>query len=223
METLENDGKTVMLIAVDSQVAGLVAVADTVKEEAKEAVQALQKMGIQVTMLTGDNSRTAHAIAKQVGIDRVVADVLPDEKVDEVKRLQKDGALVAMVGDGINDAPALAQANIGIAIGTGTDVAAEASDITLIKGNLMGVVQAIQLSRSTFGIIKQNFIYAFVFNGLGLPFAAIGLLSPVLASLAMAISSMIVVGNSLRLRRVVAKQLFSPVVIQSEGKLTVSN
>jgi Cu+-exporting ATPase len=222
METLENDGKTVMLIAVDSQVAGLVAVADTVKEEAKEAVQALQKMGIQVTMLTGDNSRTAHAIAKQVGIDRVVADVLPDEKVDEVKRLQEDGALVAMVGDGINDAPALAQANIGIAIGTGTDVAAEASDITLIKGNLMGVVQAIKLSRSTFGIIKQNFIYAFLFNGLGLPFAAIGLLSPILASLAMAISSMIVVGNSLRLRRVVAKRLFSPLAVDPKRNVFVA-
>lgn len=208
MEALEHEGKTVMLIAVDGQIAGLIAVADTVKEEAKEAVQTLQQMGIHVTMLTGDNERTAAAIARQVGMDRVVANVLPDQKVEEVVRLQKDGALVAMVGDGINDAPALAQSNIGIAIGTGTDVAAEASDITLIQGNLMGVVQAIQLSRSTFAIIKQNFIYAFIFNGIGLPFAALGLLSPVLASLAMAISSMIVVGNSLRLRRVVSKRLF---------------
>jgi Cu+-exporting ATPase len=223
MEILENEGKTVMLIAVEGQVAGLIAVADTVKEEAKEAVRKLQEMGIQVTMLTGDNQRTAHAIARQVGIDRVVAEVLPEEKVDEVKRLQEGRALVAMVGDGINDAPALAQADIGIAIGTGTDVAAEASDITLIKGNLLGVVQSIQLSRSTFGIIKQNFIYAFVFNGMGLPFAAVGLLSPILASLAMAISSMIVVGNSLRLRRVVAKRLFSPTAMESKGDITIAN
>jgi Cu+-exporting ATPase len=222
MEHLENDGKTVMIMSVDGKVAGLIAVADTVKEEAKEAVQSLQQMGIEVTMLTGDNERTANAIAKQVGISRVVANVLPEEKVDEVKRLQEGGALVAMVGDGINDAPALAQANIGIAIGTGTDVAAEASDLTLIKGNLMGVVQAIKLSRSTFGIIKQNFIYAFLFNGLGLPFAAIGLLSPILASLAMAISSMIVVGNSLRLRRVIAKRLFSQPVIESKGSIPVA-
>jgi Cu+-exporting ATPase len=222
MATLEHDGKTVMLLAVDGQVVGMIAVADTVKEEAREAVEALKKMGIQVTMLTGDNQRTAQAIARQVGIERVIADVLPDDKVNEVKSLQAGGSLVAMVGDGINDAPALAQANIGIAIGTGTDVAAEASDITLIKGDLIGVVQAIELSRSTFGIIKQNFIYAFVFNGLGLPFAAIGLLSPILASLAMAISSMIVVGNSLRLRRIAVKRFFAPNILNTKENMAAA-
>jgi Cu+-exporting ATPase len=209
MEKLEEIAKTVMLIAIDGQVEGLVAVADTVKEESKHAVQALQKMGIQVTMLTGDNRRTAQAVANELGIDRVIAEVLPDDKVNEVKKLQEGGNLVAMVGDGINDAPALAQANIGIAMGTGTDIAAESADVTLIKGNLSGVVQAIRLSREAYRIIKQNFVYAFIFNGLGLPFAAIGLLSPVLASLAMAVSSMIVVGNSLRLRRVAVRRLFA--------------
>lgn len=208
MEGLEAIGKTVMLIAIDGKIEGLVAVADTVKEEAKKAVKALQKMGVEVTMLTGDNRRTAQAIASELGIDRVISEVLPDDKVNEVKKLQEGGNLVAMVGDGINDAPALAQADIGIAMGTGTDIAAESADITLIKGNLSGVVQAIRLSGEAFRIIKQNFVYAFLFNGLGLPLAAFGMLSPVLASLAMAISSLIVVGNSLRLRRVAMKKLF---------------
>jgi Cu+-exporting ATPase len=209
MEKLEAIAKTVMLIAIDGKVEGLVAVADTVKEESKKAVEALQKMGIEVTMLTGDNRRTAQAVANELGIDRVIAEVLPDDKVNEVKKLQEGGDLVAMVGDGINDAPALAQANIGIAMGTGTDIAAESADVTLIKGDLSGVVSSIRLSREAFRIIKQNFIYAFIFNGLGLPFAAVGLLSPVLASLAMAVSSMIVVGNSMRLRNVATKKLFT--------------
>lgn len=209
MEKLEALAKTVMLIAIDGKIEGMVAVADTVKEESKQAVKALQQMGLQVSMLTGDNQRTAEAIARELGIDRVIAEVLPDDKVSEIKKLQEGGQLVAMVGDGINDAPALAQADIGIAMGTGTDIAAETADVTLIKGNLRGVVQAIRLSSEAFRIIKQNFIYAFLFNGLGLPFAAVGMLSPVLASLAMAVSSLIVVGNSLRLRRVAVRKLFA--------------
>jgi Cu+-exporting ATPase len=208
MERLEAMAKTVMLIIIDGKVEGLIAVADTVKEESKEVVKALQNMGISVTLLTGDNRRTAEAIAKELGIDRVIADVLPDDKVKEVMKLQEGGQLVAMVGDGINDAPALAQANIGMAMGTGTDIAAEAADVTLLTGDLRGVVHAIGLSREAFRIIKQNFIYAFLFNGIGLPFAAAGLLSPVLASLAMAVSSLAVVGNSLRLKRVAARKLF---------------
>jgi Cu+-exporting ATPase len=211
MEKLEAIAKTVMLISIDGKVEGMVAVADTVKDESKQAVKALQQMGLEVTMLTGDNKRTAEAIAKELGIGRVIAEVLPDDKVNEVKKLQEGGKLVAMVGDGINDAPALAQADIGIAMGTGTDIAAETADVTLIRGNLIGVVQAIRLSSEAFRIIKQNFVYAFLFNGLGLPFAAVGMLSPVLASLAMAISSLIVVGNSLRLRRVAARKLFQEV------------
>jgi P-type E1-E2 ATPase len=166
-------------------------------------------MRLEVTMLTGDNRRTAQAVADELGIDRVIEEVLPNDKVSEVKKLQEGDQLVAMVGDGINDAPALAQANIGIAMGTGTDIAAESADVTLIKGDLSGVVQSIRLSREAFRIIKQNFIYAFLFNGLGLPFAAVGLLSPVLASLAMAISSMIVVGNSMRLKNVATRKLFA--------------
>ncbi|MFZ3579537.1 heavy metal translocating P-type ATPase [Virgibacillus sp. DJP39] len=209
MQMLEAKSKTVMSVAVDEHIEGMVAVADTVRIEAKEAVKVLHEMGIQVTMLTGDNRSTTSAIAKELGIDRVIAEVLPDDKVNEVKRLQKDKQLVAMVGDGINDAPALAQADIGIAMGTGTDIAAETADVTLISGDLDGVVKAIRLSREAFRIIKQNFIYAFLFNGIGLPSAAFGLSSPVLASLAMAIISLIVVGNSLRLKNVAAKRLFS--------------
>lgn len=214
---LEAEGKTVMLVAIGDRVKGMLAVADTVKPEAKQVVEGLKAVGIEVTMLTGDNRRTAQAIARQVGIDRVIPEVLPQEKVGEVKKLQQltaprktlfglrqERALVAMVGDGINDAPALARADIGIAIGTGTDVAAEASDVTLIRGDLLGVVKAIRLSRETFRIIKQNFIYAFLFNGLGLPLAAIGYLPPIIASASMGVSSVLVVGNSLRLKRVAA-------------------
>lgn len=208
MALLEEQAKTVMLIAIDGGIEGMVAVADTVKEEAKAAVKALKNMDIQVTMLTGDNERTAKAIAKELGIDRIIAEALPDDKVNEVKHLQKNGDLVAMVGDGINDAPALAQANFGIAMGTGADVAAETADVTLLNGDLRGVVKAVKLSREAFRIIKQNFVYAFLFNGIGLPFAAFGLLSPIFASLAMAVSSLIVVGNSLRLKRVASKKLF---------------
>lgn len=215
-EQLEREGNTVMLVAIDGHIAGMIAVADTVKEEAKVVVQELKQLGIEVAMVTGDNLRTAKAIAKQLDIDHVIAEVLPQDKVNEVKKLQaltvtrttffgqKAGpAMVAMVGDGINDAPALAQANIGIAIGTGTDVAAEASDVTLIRGELSGVLRAIELSRQTLRIIKQNFVYAFLFNGLGLPSAALGVLPPILASASMGASSLLVVGNSLRLKRVI--------------------
>lgn len=219
-EALEAEGKTVMLVAVDDNVHGMVAVADTVKPEAARAVAELARMGILVTMLTGDNRRTAEAIARQLGIDRVIAEVLPQDKVDEVKRLQQqtvtrqtlfgsreERALVAMVGDGLNDAPALAQADIGVAIGTGTDVAAEASDVTLIRDDLLGVVRAIRLSRETFRIIQQNFLYAFAFNGLGLPFAALGILPPIVASAMMGVSSLAVVGNSMRIKRVAATRV----------------
>jgi len=205
--SLADDGKTPMYMAVDGQAAGIVAVADTVKEDSAEAISALQKMGIEVVMITGDNQRTAQAIARKVGVDRVLAEVLPEDKAKNVHLLQAEGKLVAMVGDGINDAPALAQADVGLAIGTGTDVAIEASDITLIKGSLKGVVTAIEVSRATMGNIKQNLFGAFIYNALGLP-VAMGvlfpffgiLLNPLIAGAAMAFSSVTVVGNANRLR-----------------------
>ncbi|WP_144510828.1 heavy metal translocating P-type ATPase [Bacillus sp. FJAT-22090] len=202
METLESDGKTVMLAAINGQYVGMVAVADTIKDTSREAVRRLQEMGITVIMMTGDNQRTAQTIGKQVGVDTVIAEVLPEGKAEEVKKLQAQGKKVAMVGDGINDAPALATATIGMAIGTGTDVAMEAADVTLIRGDLNSIADAILMSRKTMRNIKQNLFWAFAYNTMGIPIAAMGLLAPWLAGAAMAFSSVSVVLNALRLQRV---------------------
>lgn len=202
MSRLEETGKTAMLVAIDKQYAGMVAVADTIKETSKEAVQRLKGMGIQVIMITGDNERTAKAIAAQVGIDHVRAEVLPEGKAEEVKALQAQGKTVAMVGDGINDAPALATADIGMAIGTGTDVAMEAADVTLMRGDLTSIPDAIYMSRKTMSNIRQNLFWALGYNTLGIPIVAIGLLAPWVAGAAMALSSVSVVLNALRLQRV---------------------
>jgi cation-transporting ATPase V len=200
-EQLEEDGKTAVFAGWDGEVRGLLTVADTLKEGAAELVERLHAMGLEAAMLTGDNARTAQAIAGRVGIDRVLAEVLPDDKVGEVARLQAEGQVVAMVGDGVNDAPALVQADLGIAIGTGTDVAIEASDLTLLRDDLAGVATAVQLSRRTYRTIVQNLAWAFGYNVAAIPLAALGLLSPIVAGAAMAASSVSVVGNSLRLRR----------------------
>lgn len=202
MARLEEAGKTAMLVAVDNEYAGLVAVADTIKETSKEAVSRLKAMGIEVIMITGDNERTAKAIAAEVGIDHVRAEVLPEGKAEEVKKLQAQGKKVAMVGDGINDAPALATADIGMAIGTGTDVAMEAADVTLMRGDLSSIPDAIYMSRKTMSNIKQNLFWALGYNTLGIPVAALGLLAPWIAGAAMALSSVSVVLNALRLQRV---------------------
>ncbi|WP_110933196.1 heavy metal translocating P-type ATPase [Paenibacillus bouchesdurhonensis] len=201
MSELEQAGKTAMLAAVDGKYAGLVAVADTVKETSQEAISRLKDMGIQVIMMTGDNERTARAIADQVGIGDVLAEVLPEGKAEEVKKLQQQGRKVAMVGDGINDAPALAMADIGMAIGTGTDVAMEAADVTLMKGDLNSIPDAIYMSRRTMNNIRQNLFWALGYNSLGIPIAALGLLAPWIAGAAMALSSVSVVLNALRLQR----------------------
>jgi Cu+-exporting ATPase len=207
-DALRREGQTVMFVAVDGRPAGLVGVADPIKPTTAEAIQALHREGIKVVMLTGDNRTTAEAVARSAGIDQVEADVLPDQKAVVVKRLQERGERVAMAGDGINDAPALAAADVGIAMGTGTDVAMESAGVTLVKGDLRGIVRARRLSRSTMRNIRQNLFFAFVYNVLGVPVAAGALypffgllLSPMIASAAMTFSSVSVIGNALRLRR----------------------
>jgi Cu+-exporting ATPase len=208
LEELETEGKTAMLIAVNKKLAGVIAVADTLKEHSAKAVETLNKHGIETIMITGDNRRTAEAIAKQVGIKRVLAEVLTQDKAASVKQLQQEGKKVAMVGDGINDAPALTQADLGIAIGSGTDVAIESGDIVLIKEDLRDVVVAMELSKYTMRKIKQNLFWAFFYNSLGIPLAAGALypftgflLSPIIAGAAMAFSSVSVVSNSLLMKR----------------------
>jgi Cu+-exporting ATPase len=207
-QTLAGEGKTPMFVAVDGQARGLIAVADTIKEDSVAAIARLKALGLQVAMLTGDNQRTADAIARRVGVDRVLADVLPEDKAAEVRKLQLEGRRVAMVGDGINDAPALTQADVGFAIGTGTDVAIQAADVTLISGSLHGVVTAIQISQATMRNVRQNLTGAFAYNSLGLPIAlgvlypVMGvLLSPMLAAVAMSFSSVTVITNANRLKR----------------------
>ncbi len=208
LEGFEREAKTAMLVAIEGHIAGVVAVADTLKDDSVHAIRELERMGIRTTILTGDNERTAKAIAQKVGISRVLAEVLPDQKVKEIQRLQEDGETVAMVGDGINDAPALTAANVGIAIGTGTDIAIESADVTLVRGQLSGVVTAVKLSRATFRKIKQNLFWAFFYNAATIPLAMLGLAHPALAEIAMATSSVSVVTNANLLRQ--AKITFSP-------------
>src|SRR5213078_3144992 len=202
----EARGQTAIAAGWDGRATAVFVVADTVKDTSAEAVAALKTLGLRPVLLTGDNETTARAVAAEIGIDEVIAEVLPSDKGDVVRRLQDEGRVVAMVGDGVNDAPGLAAADLGLSIGTGTDVAIEASDLTLVSGDLRAAADAIRLSRSTLRTIKQNLTWAFGYNVLALPAAAIGLLNPVVASLAMVFSSISVVGNALRLRRFAAQR-----------------
>ena len=206
---LQNQGRTVMFASIDGKFAGIIAVSDPIKKTSSAAIKTLHKLGIKVAMLTGDNERAAKSVADQLNIDEVEAGVSPEDKHNRVKQLQSSGAIVAMAGDGINDAPALAAANVGIAMGTGTDVAIESAGVTLVKGDLSGIVNAIQLSRDTMKNIRQNLFFAFIYNALGVPIAAgilvpffgtAALLNPMIAAAAMSFSSVSVIGNALRLR-----------------------
>jgi Cu+-exporting ATPase len=201
MSKLESEGKTVIMVTINNKVEGIIAVADSLKESSPLAIAALKDLGIECIMITGDNEKTAKAIAKSVGIEKVIANVLPSDKAVEIKKLQSEGKVVAMVGDGINDAPALAQADIGIAIGSGSDIAKETGGIILIRDDVMDVSRAIKLSRATMKKIKQNLFWAFAYNSGAIPIAAIGLLSPILAAAAMALSSISVIANSSLLKR----------------------
>jgi Cu+-exporting ATPase len=208
-DTMRSEAQTVMFLAVDGKLAGLVGVADPIKESTPEAIEGLHREGIRVVMLTGDNQTTAEAVAKRLGLDEIVADVLPDQKAELVKTLQAEGKIVAMAGDGVNDAPALAQAHVGVAMGTGTDVAMESAGVTLVRGDLRGILRARRLSRLTMHNIRQNLFFAFIYNAIGVPIAAgvlypsLGLLlSPMIAAAAMSLSSVSVIGNSLRLRNI---------------------
>jgi Cu+-exporting ATPase len=208
-DELRRNGQTVVFVAVDGALTGLIGVADPIKDTSAEAIRDLHREGLRIVMLTGDNRTTADAVARTLSIDEVIAEVLPDQKAAAIARLQHEGRVVAMTGDGINDAPALAQANVGIAMGTGTDVAIESAGVTLVKGDLRGIVRARRLSRATMANIRQNLFFAFVYNSIGVPIAAgvlypmFGLLlSPMMAAAAMSLSSVSVIGNALRLRRI---------------------
>ena len=200
-EQAEGEGKTPVWLAADGQFRAVFVVSDTIKDSSREAISELRGLGLTPVLLTGDNSRSARAVAREVGIDEVIADVLPAGKVDKIKQLQDQGKVVAMAGDGVNDAAALAQADLGLAMGTGTDVAIEASDLTLVTGDLRAAPDAIRLARATLRTIKGNLFWAFAYNIAALPLAAVGLLNPLIAGAAMAFSSVFVVSNSLRLRR----------------------
>ena len=201
IERLSSEGKTPVFISMDKKLSGIIAVADIIRSETKMVVADLKKKNIQSVLLTGDNKKTADAIAKEAGIEQIFSEVMPSEKAEIVKKLQSQGKVVAMVGDGINDSPALAQADVGIAIGTGTDIAIESADITLINGNIKEVLSTLNLSAKTISTIKQNLFWAFIYNVIGIPLAALGLLNPMIAAAAMAMSSVSVVSNSLRLRK----------------------
>ncbi|MBY9021400.1 MAG: heavy metal translocating P-type ATPase, partial [Candidatus Lokiarchaeota archaeon] len=200
IEDLEHDGKTTVLLAVNKKIAGVIAIADIIKENAKETIDELKEMGIETVLLTGDNQLTANAVGKKIGIDNIIAEVLPGEKVEVIKRLQSEGKIVGMVGDGINDAPALAQANVGIAIGSGADVAKETGGLILMRSDIRDVVNGIKISKKTMKVIKQNFFWAFIYNTAMIPLALLGIIHPILAAAAMSLSSLTVVLNSARLK-----------------------
>jgi Cu+-exporting ATPase len=214
----EEQGHTAIAVAWDGAARAVLAVADTVKPTSAQAIAQLRALGLTPVLLTGDNTAVAHTVAADVGIDEVIAEVLPTDKVDVVKRLQDQGKVVAMVGDGVNDAAALAQADLGLAMGTGTDVAIEASDLTLVRGDLRAAADAIRLARRTLGTIKGNLFWAFAYNVAALPLAAAGLLNPMIAGAAMALSSVFVVANSLRLRRFTSRADEQPAAVASGGQ-----